>query len=103
MSLCLTHQVLIGAAGGLLLAYSVQAGNLNPPPGPIQATDRIRLDAQQISLPHTISQPGSYVLTSNFVATIASSGFRIDSDDVTLGDSAAQLRHAKALERSRAA
>lgn len=64
--------------------WSVSAGDLNPPPGPIMPTGRDVLNAQSISLPFTITQPGSYRLTSNLVAPANADGIVIDADNVTL-------------------
>lgn len=49
-------------------------------------TDRTTINGQVVTLPYTISTPGSYVLTSNLIAVPGhpGSGIVIDSDDVTL-------------------
>lgn len=67
-----------------LLGRGSLGGDLNPPAGAIQPTDRVVLNAQVITLPHTINRPGSYVLTSNFLAPGAVDGFTIDANNVTL-------------------
>ncbi len=74
--------VLVSAAVATVIWVS--AGDLNPPPGAIQPTNRVQLNAQAITLPYTISQPGSYVLTSNLTGSNGLDGFIIDADDVTL-------------------
>lgn len=61
-----------------------QAGDLNPPSGPIQATDRVTLNEQSITLPYTITQSGSYVLTSNLTGVSGSGGIIIAVSNVTL-------------------
>ena len=60
------------------------AGDLDPPPGPIMPTNRIQLNEQAVTLPFTISESGSYVLTSNQVGSSGVDGIVIDADDVTL-------------------
>lgn len=73
------------AAIGVLMACSVAwAGDLNPPPGPIMPTDDVVLNAQAIPLPYTITQPGAYRLTSNFIGGSPSDGIQIMSDNVWL-------------------
>jgi len=62
----------------------VSAGDLNPPPGAIQSTNRTTLNNQVITLPFTISQCGSYVLTSPLTGTAGQNGIIIDADNVTL-------------------
>jgi len=58
------------------------AGDLNPPPGPVQPTDATPLHAQSVTLPHTIAQPGRYRLTSSL--TSDTDGLIIATDDVTI-------------------
>ncbi len=65
-------------------ALWVIAGQLDPPPGPIMPTNRVQLNQQAITLPYTISEPGSYVLTSNLTGTPGNDGIIIDADTVTL-------------------
>ncbi|NOT01354.1 MAG: right-handed parallel beta-helix repeat-containing protein [Phycisphaerales bacterium] len=62
----------------------VHAGDLNPPPGVIFATNRITLNAQSITLPYTISASGSYVLTSDLRGVAGQDGIIITTDNVTL-------------------
>ena len=66
------------------IAVRVQAGSLTPPPGPIQPTDRVTLNQQAITLPYTITQPGSYVLTSDLYGSMFQDGIIIDASLVTL-------------------
>ncbi|MCH7527180.1 MAG: right-handed parallel beta-helix repeat-containing protein [Planctomycetes bacterium] len=73
--------LVVAAIGGILW---VSAGDLNPPPGAIQPTNRVQLNAQAITLPFTINQPGSYVLTSNLTGVSGQDGIIIEADDVTL-------------------
>jgi len=65
-------------------AWLSRAGDLNPPAGPIQPTNRVALNQQSITLPYTIVQSGSYVLTSNLTGAPGQSGIVINADDVTL-------------------
>jgi hypothetical protein len=76
----------IVAGSCAVLIQSPQAavgGELIPPVGPIQATNRVQLNEQWTTLPHTISQSGSYVLTSNLTGA-GVDGIIIAADDVTL-------------------
>ena len=74
----------VGGMAALLIASSaVFAGDLNPPPGPVNPTDDVVLNAQAIALPYMINQPGAYRLTSNFVGS-PTDGIQIMSDDVWL-------------------
>jgi len=64
------------------------AGQLEPP-GPVAPTDRVTLNGQQFEPPHTITEPGSYVLTSDIRDCLPcddapSDGIIIDASDVTL-------------------
>lgn len=74
--------------GAVILALAsgphLQAGSLNPPPGPVAPTNRMTLDAQSIVLPYTISQSGSYVFTSNFTGLPGQNGIVIAASNVTL-------------------
>ncbi len=74
--------VLVVAAVGVTLW--VNAGDLNPPPGAIQPTNRVQLNEQAITLPFTINESGSYVLTSNLTGVAGQHGIIIEADDVTL-------------------
>ena len=85
------HRPILAAAAALLALVSLTlAGDLNPPPGPIAPTDRVSLNIQTIgALPYTITQPGSYVLTSdlascNGCAPPAADGISINANHVTL-------------------
>ena len=78
----------IAVAG--ILAPGAPAGDLAPPPGPIASTDRVTLNHQAIgALPYTITEPGSYVLTSDLTdclecSDLPSHGILIDANNVTL-------------------
>lgn len=72
-----------GVAAALMLGSAAFAGDLNPPPGPVNPTDDVVLNAQAIFLPYVINQPGAYRLTSNFVGSPLD-GIQIQSDDVWL-------------------
>ncbi len=63
-----------------LMAISVTAGDLSPPAGPIQSTQR----GQIRSLPFTISSSGSYVVMADLTGTAGSNGITIAADHVTL-------------------
>ncbi|MBI5765331.1 MAG: right-handed parallel beta-helix repeat-containing protein [Planctomycetes bacterium] len=61
------------------------ADPLGPPPGPIQTTGRTQINQQFIgTLPYTITQPGSYVLTGNLTGDGSSHGIIISSSNVTV-------------------
>ncbi len=62
----------------------VHAGQLSPPTGSIAPTNRVQLDAQFISLPYTITQSGSYVLTSNLTGVSGQPGIQVSADNVTI-------------------
>lgn len=69
----------------LFIATTVVAGPLTPPPGPVQATDRVRINQQDIaSFPYVINDSGSYVLTSNIVIPAGAEGIVIQVSGVTL-------------------
>ena len=79
--------LLVGALiGAAALALRASAGDLTPPTGPVAATNRTAINPQGLTLPYTISEPGSYVLMGNIVAPggFAGSAISIDADDVTL-------------------
>ena len=64
------------------------AGQLEPP-GPVMSTGRVTLNGQEIEPPHTISEPGSYRLTSDIRDCIPcddlpTDGIIIAASDVTL-------------------
>ena len=70
-------------AVGILVATSVApGGDLNPPAGPITATDRSILSQATTPGPHTILAPGSYKLTSDL--TGGPTVLTIIADDVTV-------------------
>jgi hypothetical protein len=78
--------VLIAAVVGT--AFIVNAGQLAPPAGAITATGPTAINGADWNnnLPVIISQPGSYVLTSNIQAPTGytGNGIFIDADNVTL-------------------
>jgi hypothetical protein len=76
---CLSVAILIAVP-----AVPAFAGELTPPPGPIQPTDRVTLNAQTVTLPYTIDQPGSYVLTSSLTGVAGQHGIIIKADNVTI-------------------
>jgi hypothetical protein len=70
---------------GLLgLVACAEAGDLNPPPGVIQPTNRVQLNPQAITLPYTIWSPGSYVLTGNITGAAGQPGIVVAADNVTV-------------------
>ncbi|MBL8746798.1 MAG: right-handed parallel beta-helix repeat-containing protein [Phycisphaerae bacterium] len=69
---------------GLSLASPALA-QLAPPPGPVQATDRTRINQQSIvAFPYFIGQPGSYVLTSNLTGVGGAAVIAVGSNNVTI-------------------
>ncbi|UCC30818.1 MAG: right-handed parallel beta-helix repeat-containing protein [Phycisphaerales bacterium] len=66
--------------------FWVNAGQLDPPPGAINPTGPTTINGQGIVLPYTISDSGSYILTSNIEAPSSHTGHGIviDASDVTL-------------------
>lgn len=79
-----SRTVLVAVAVGGVVWLS--AGELNPPPGAIAATDRTTINGQGLTLPYTITESGSYVLTSNLVAPADYTGNAIEilASNVTL-------------------
>lgn len=71
-------------AAGLKAGPPAYAGNLTPPPGPIQPTDQVLINSQSGSIPVTISASGSYRLTSDLTGVAGQHGIVITADDVTL-------------------
>lgn len=74
--------VLLSAA--LNTALTARAGDLTPPPGPVTPTDRVTIHGPTLTLPFTIDEPGSYVLTGNITAVPDQHAIIIASDNVTL-------------------
>lgn len=74
----------LGLAAVALYASESFGGDLNPPPGPIQPTNRVQLSQQAITLPYTINQSGSYVLTSSLTGISGENGIIIAADNVTI-------------------
>ncbi|MDO8629599.1 MAG: right-handed parallel beta-helix repeat-containing protein [Phycisphaerales bacterium] len=82
---------MLGTTRRLLIVFTVmsavlvRAGDLNPPPGAIAPTNRVQLNGRSIAMPYTISEPGSYVLTSDLTTVPpGQNGIIIAADDVTL-------------------
>jgi len=71
--------LLIAAAGAVTFA-----GPLDPPAGPVMSTNRVQLNEQWVSLPFTISESGSYVLTSNLTGASGGAGLVVTADDVVI-------------------
>jgi len=73
---------------GLTLPYSTFAqGTLIPPGAPAQTMktlDQVEPRKPISSLPITITQPGSYYVTSNLVGAAASRGITVATNDVTI-------------------
>lgn len=65
-------------------AASAVAGDLNPPPGPIQSTNRHIINQQTTPPPYTITEPGSYVLTSNLTGVAGEHGIIVAASDVAI-------------------
>ncbi len=79
---------LLFLTGVLAVTAVTFAGQLEPP-GPVAPTDRLTLNGQQVAPPHTITEPGSYVLTSDIRDCLPcddapTDGIIIDASDVTL-------------------
>ena len=74
----------LGVACALGVAFVSIGGDLTPPAGPVQPTGAVPLNAQDITFPHIITQPGSYILTSNLTVPADTTGIIIDADDVNL-------------------
>jgi len=71
------------------LAVAPALGGQLEPPGPVMPTDRVTVNGQQIEPPHTITEPGSYVLTSDIrdclpCDDLPTDGIVIAASDVTL-------------------
>jgi len=63
----------------------VSAGDLNPPPGPIQPTGVTLINQQTVTgFPIIINQPGSYRLTSDIIGVSGADGIQISADGVSL-------------------
>ncbi len=85
-------KTIAGAALGaaflsVFVASIVTAGPLDPPAGPIQSTEAVLLNQQDITLPYTISEPGLYRLTSDLVVPsfpVPRDGLWIAADNVTI-------------------
>jgi Right handed beta helix region len=79
---------------GLAVIATVQAGDLNPPPGPIAPTMKTLVEVEPRttvqSLPgsgtaiHVISQPGSYYLAGNIIGESGKSGIVFATSDISI-------------------
>ena len=67
-----------------MLASVATAGDLDPPAGPITPTDRERIHGPSATVPVTIDESGSYVLTGNLTGVAGEHGIVIAADGVTL-------------------
>ncbi len=72
--------LIASAALATLFLSAAQAGPLAPPAGPVASTGKIQIP----SLPFTITQPGSYILTSNLTGIAGQSGITINASNVTI-------------------
>ena len=88
----LAPYLLAGAAAAATVAFTVTAGPLNPPAGPVTSTfktindiePRISVQSLGSQPPYVISQPGSYFLSANISAVSGQKGIFINADNVTL-------------------
>lgn len=84
---CLALALCVGAFGPVV---PVGAGDLNPPPGPIQPTmkdlDTVEPRIPISSVPYTISDSGSYYFTGDLQVNPATptDGITVDADHVTI-------------------
>ena len=78
-NLCVGVVVVVSA----VLSPAAPGGSLAPPPGPIQPTNRFVLSQTTTPMPISITQPGSYVLTSDLIGS-PGNGIEIFVDGVTL-------------------
>ena len=76
--------LLILVMGSCLCGSAAHAGDLNPPSGSIEPTDRIPLNARTVSFPFVINTSGSFVLTSNLTGIANQHGIVIVADGVSL-------------------
>ena len=77
------HGLIVGAVAAFTLcaiAVYSNAGQLQPPPGPVQPTGPTPIT----SLPYTITQSGSYILTGNLIGSSGQDGVIIQSSNVTI-------------------
>ncbi len=63
-----------------VLSVTLLAGDLTPPAGGVQPTDRNIISA----LPFTISSPGSYVVTGELQTTPGANGITVNANHVTI-------------------
>jgi parallel beta-helix repeat protein len=73
---------------GMGALHALAQGSLTPPIGPPQPTMKTLQQVEPrtaiTNIPFTISQPGSYYLTTNLTATTTYEGINITSSDVTI-------------------
>lgn len=79
-----SHRVVVLVSTLFGLAGITVAGDTSPRADVVQATDQVLLSVRSITLPYTITQSGSYRLTSNLIGSSGSAGIIIDADNVTL-------------------
>ncbi|MFG0256565.1 MAG: right-handed parallel beta-helix repeat-containing protein [Phycisphaerales bacterium JB043] len=80
----MVRSTLVALVLSVVVGASVRGGELTPPAGPIAGTDATLLNAQWTTLPFTITQPGTYRLTSNLTGVAGQHGIVIDTDNVTI-------------------
>jgi hypothetical protein len=75
---------LVGAAAAF--SRSANAGQLNPPPGPVTPTQATPVQSLpgNATTQYVISQPGAYVLTANIASAAGKDGISIAASGVTL-------------------
>lgn len=80
----ITGIAVVAIVSSVLVSSTATGGPLDPPPGAIQSTDAVLLNAQDVTLPYTITEPGLYRLTSDLQAPFGVDGFIIEANDVTI-------------------
>ncbi len=92
----LRKKVVLLATILLVVVVWVNAGNLNPPPGPVSSTmkslDVVEPRIPISSLPYTIASPGSYYVTKDLTGVSGSNGITISAGGVSLDLSGFTLR-----------
>ena len=82
-------RTLVASASILAVCAVTYGGDLNPPPGAVAPTDRVRINPETAGVPIVIDEPGSYVLTGPVLDCIGcddlpNHGIVISAADVTL-------------------
>jgi parallel beta-helix repeat protein len=72
------------ASAFLLTPFVAVAGDLSPPAGSIQPTDRFTINPQTAVFPIQIVDPGSYVLLGDLTVTGPTNGIEILASNVTI-------------------